>query len=265
MMDITLELTAAANAGAADANAANTIVLDHLTQVSEAPAPAVDVFEAEARERYVPPRFSLRALDDTAIELDILEQTIAAMGGELTPAMEARFDRALEVLTRQADGIGDYRQAWQIEIAALKNEADRLTERRKKAEESLKAWEQRIARYLVRMNRLKVSGSYWSLTVRTNQPSLKVADDTKLPAPYRTEREVTATEVTLDNKQLKADLVAYEEALKAWNAECDRVVERMLADHADDEAIAAALPPAPERPVPETVAHIERSLSLMVK
>lgn len=219
--------------------------------------------EAEARAQYDRPRFSLRDLNDAVIELDIIEQIVDEMEGELTPELEARRDAALATLVQSADGMGDFKQAMTLEITARKGEEKRMERRRKAMEARYERVEKRFIEYCNRMGRTKIDGEYWTATIRTNAPSLKVTDQETVPAPYRTVQMVE--EVTIDNKTLKADLVAWEKAHDAWRTQYDRWEQSVQDWDEEQQGEKPEAPKEPERPAPEKAAAITRSQSLIFK
>lgn len=224
---------------------------------------SIEEIEAEARAHYDRPRFSLRELSLAVIELDIIEQILDAMEGELTPELERRMDAALVTLTESADGIGDFRQAMLIEIAARKAEEQRLAKRRKAMEERLDRVEARFIEYCTKLKRTKIDGRFWTALIRTNAPSLKVHDPDRIGAPYRTERPVI--EVEIDNKSLKAALVQWEKDHAAWKIAYEAYAVAMASWDVETQGEPPAAPEEPKRPAPDTAATITRSQSLLLK
>jgi hypothetical protein len=217
------------------------------------PRTAEERIEA-ARERYFRPRMSLRELSVHSIELDML---LDAAGGELVPELEARMDEMLQLFADNADYIGDHKQAFEIEIAALKNEINRVTERKRMLEKRYERWKARVVDFLRACDRTKLQGEYWTVSVRNNTPQPKVSDDAelsaKLGAEFREEKEVTVTEITVHRDKIKAVLLAWEAEVKAWEKACSKIPE------------GGELPPAPERPFPDDVAWLERTYTLQAK
>lgn len=224
---------------------------DAASETAGEPNPAQTVAErvAAAEERYFRPRMSLRELSFHSQRLDLL---LDASDGELVPELETEMDAMLAQFAENADYVGDHRQAFLIEIDALAKEGKRVQERKKKLEKRMERWETRVIEYLRGCNRLKLTGEYWNVTVKRNAPSLKVRDDKKIGEPYRTEQQVTVTEVTVDNAGIKAALLAWEQRVESWEK----------ANAAKPEAERA---PYPERPFAEDAAVLERSYSLLAR
>lgn len=147
---------------------------------------------------------TLQELADEAIALDAL---IGMDEGEYTDDTEALERELAEKLATKGDGYGDFMRDRETRIAALKGEEQRLAARRKTLENQMVRVKLYAARALQRMDRSKVEGERWTLSLAKNPARVVLADDV-LPEllPPGFQRVIPA--------KVEPDLNAIKDALK---------------------------------------------------
>jgi len=105
-----------------------------------------------------------RTLDEFYEELD----------GEVTPEMEALETELIEKLTLKADSFGGYVRNMEATSDTLKKEEARLAARRKALDNRVDRLKEYAKLVLIRMERPKVAGSLFSLSVQNVKASVVV-------------------------------------------------------------------------------------------
>jgi hypothetical protein len=146
-------------------------------------------------------------LQDLAGEAIALDAIIGMDEGEYTEDTETLERELAEKLAAKGDGYGDFMRERETRIAALKAEEQRLAARRRAMENQLVRVKLYASHALQRMDRAKVEGQRWTLSLAKNPPRVVLADDV-LPElmPPGFQRVIPA--------KVEADVNAIKEALK---------------------------------------------------
>lgn len=147
---------------------------------------------------------TLQDLADEAIALDAI---IGMDEGEYSEDTEALERDLAEKLATKGDAYGDFMRDRETKIGALKAEEQRLAARRRTLENQVARVKLYAAHALQRMNRTKVEGERWTLSLAKNPPRVVLADDV-LPEllPPGFQRVIPA--------KVEADVNAIKDALK---------------------------------------------------
>lgn len=108
------------------------------------------------------------------LDLDLDDETASKILGQIEDAVEEKVEN-----------IGLARRSVDAEVKVLKEEIDRLTERKKSLEKKSN-WLKDYAFYAMKQFGLtKVKGTRLTVWIQNNPPSLEVLDESKVPECYR--------------------------------------------------------------------------------
>jgi hypothetical protein len=115
------------------------------------------------------------------VELQIIED-----GGELTPEVEARLEALEEAFDRKAEYIALLAREARAESVAVKEEEDRLSSRRKAAQNRERRLKDYLLASMTRLGVEKIEGQRAKVRVQASPPSFKwMGEDDAIPEAYR--------------------------------------------------------------------------------
>lgn len=186
-----------------------TIIPQDLTTPDTPAAPSMALAPSSAEpmpldlpEDFQPPRLSLRAL---AFEALLIDATLEQTEGELTPELEQRLDTLGVALMLKADGVGDYLDALNAEVAVFKAEEQRLAERRKSIEKRAANFKQYVLTLMQRMDRPKIEGTYRKLAVNKTAGTVEVLNLDALPSRMKRTEVIVSPEKNVIKDEMKAN------------------------------------------------------------
>lgn len=146
------------------------------------------------------------SLYDLAEETLALDALLGMDAGECTPESDALAQELATAMAKKADAFGVYVRTLDTAAATITDEVDRLTQRKRAITNKV----ERLKRYglmaLTAMDRPRVEGALFTLSVQANQPKVEVATTVDaLPAEY----------VRIIPESREPDKVAIGKALKA--------------------------------------------------
>ena len=127
---------------------------------------------------------AILSLRDLAEERLALDDLLAMDEGEETPEAEALAMELAAQMVRKADAFGSYVREREATAAAIADEINRLTVRRKAITHAT----ERLMRYaqmaLEVMDRPRIEGTLFTLALQKNPPAVMIDPDTVLPPEY---------------------------------------------------------------------------------
>lgn len=127
---------------------------------------------------------AILSLRDLAEERLALDDLLAMDEGEETPEAEALAMELAAQMVRKADAFGSYVREREATAAAIADEINRLTVRRKAITHAT----ERLMRYaqmaLEVMDRPRIEGTLFTLAIQKNPPSVMIDPDAVLPPEY---------------------------------------------------------------------------------
>jgi len=128
---------------------------------------------------------TLYAIADDLLAVDAL---LTESGGELTPEIEAALASLNEVLVGKVDAIASYIRDCAAKAAALREEADVLTAKRRTEENKVGRLKEYVRFHMDRLGETKLAGAIWTFALQANggRPALTVlVAPEQLPALFR--------------------------------------------------------------------------------
>lgn len=110
--------------------------------------------------------------------LDMIEE------GADPEVLQDTLDSIETAIEEKADGIGMVLKSIEANAKALKEEEQRLAERRRHFENEAKRLKEYLQSQLELIGTRKVKGTLFSFTIQKNPASLNVLDDSKIPSEY---------------------------------------------------------------------------------
>lgn len=204
------EEAAAANP-ATDTPAAPTVMVLYEGQEMEISAATFRLIE-EARETLELPKQSFRKL---AGHMFVLDTILTALGGELTPELEAVHGHLLTAVTGKIDNTLDYLTALGTDAEAIRLEEKRLADQRKRLIARVERIEKYVLLAMQMSNRDEIEGTlHKGAQIRNNPPKLVVTDRGAIDKRY-VERIVPLPFDQVREDSMKADLLANEKTIAA--------------------------------------------------
>jgi vacuolar-type H+-ATPase subunit E/Vma4 len=155
-------------------------------------------------------------LYDLAEAREILSQFLEETEGEVTPEIEALLDQLDGQVTEKVERVGLYIREQVVTAAAIKEEEQRLSARRKALERAVEGLKNYLQRQMERLGKTKVDGLLCTVALQKSPPSVRCTlDGFGLVQLLESGDETKASLVTLVPESYKVNGTAVLAAYKA--------------------------------------------------
>lgn len=93
-----------------------------------------------------------------------------------------------ESIENKVENYGKVIKSLEANVEGLKTEENRLADRRKFMESSIKRMKTNVEQSMIATNKLKIKGDLFTFAIQKNPPRLEVLDDSLIPRDYFTDQ-----------------------------------------------------------------------------